>query len=261
MGNEAAAVHSAFDDVEEDFHRALDESLGPRGPESLYDLVASLGLPPGTNAVDVGCGRGEQAVELARRFGLDVLGVDPVARYGRAASEHLTSGKVAFQPGTAEAIPTEAGSVDLVFCRESIMFADLDAAASEFTRVLRRGGRGLVYLVLTGPLMEDREAEEFHARGRTRSLRPGDIDRALTDAGLVIDDRVDFQGEWGERVQEQTGGPGRRLLYASRLLRQPERYISQFGRANYDIMLGDCLWHVYRLIGKLTGYTCTFTKP
>jgi hypothetical protein len=36
--------------------------------------------------------------------------------------------------------------------------------------------------------------------------------------------------------------------------------ISQFGRDNYDIMLGDCLWHVYRLIGKLTGYTCTFTK-
>ena len=168
MSNEPAAVHSVFDDVEEDFHSALDKSLGPRGPESLYDLVSSLGLPLGASAVDVGCGRGEQAVELARRFGFDVLGVDPVARYGRAASEQATRSKVAFQPGTAEAIPTEAGSVDLVFCSESIMFADLNSAASEFARVLRRGGRGLVYLVLTGPLMDDREAEEFHARGRTK---------------------------------------------------------------------------------------------
>lgn len=258
---EALAVHNAFDQVEEDFHRALDESLGPRGPESLFDLVASLGLPPGARTVDVGCGRGEQALELASRFGFEVLGVDPVARYGRAASQQLTRGKVEFQAGTAEAVPVENGSVDFVFCRESIMFADLDGAACEFARVLRPGGRGLVYLVLTGPLMGDREAKDFHARGAARSMRPGDIDRALTGAGIVVDDRADFQGEWGERGQEQTGGPGRRLLWASRLLRQPDRYISQFGRANYDIMLGDCLWHVYRLIGKLTGYACTFTKP
>jgi hypothetical protein len=117
-----------------------------------------------------------------------------------------------------------------------------------------------VYLVLTGPRMDDREAEEFHARGRVRSLRPADIDRALSDAGLAIGERVDFQGEWGERQQEDTGDPGRRLLSTSRLLRQPDRYLQQFGRDNYDIMLSDCLWHVYRLIGKLTGYACTFAK-
>ena len=36
--------------------------------------------------------------------------------------------------------------------------------------------------------------------------------------------------------------------------------IKQFGKTNYDIMLGDCFWHVYRMIRKLTGYACTFTK-
>ena len=140
------------------------------------------------------------------------------------------------------------------------MFTDLRKAAGEFARVLRPGGRGLVYLVLTGPRMDDREAEEFHARGRVRSLRPTDIDQGLTEAGLGIDERVDFQGEGGERRQEETGEPGRRLLYASRLLRQPDRYLQEFGRDNYDIMLSNCLWHVYRLIGKLTGYACTFAK-
>jgi hypothetical protein len=61
--------------------------------------------------------------------------------------------------------------------------------------------------------------------------------------------------------QEQDETAGRRLLCAARLLRQPDRYIEQFGRANYHIMLGDCLWHIYRVIGKLTGYAATFTKP
>ena len=31
--------------------------------------------------------------------------------------------------------------------------------------------------------------------------------------------------------------------------------------ANYRIMLGDCLWHVYRMIGKLHGAAFIFTRP
>lgn len=260
MNETAIAVHSAFDAVEDDFHRALEDSLDPRGPDSLFELVAGLRLSSGASVVDVGCGRGEQAIELAERFGFDVLGIDPVVRYEAAATHKLSNGSVEFRPGTAESIPAEASSVDLVFCRESLMFADVEVAASEFARVLRPNGRGLVYLVLTGPRMDDREAEEFHAMGHAPSLRPGDVDGALTAAGLTVDGRVDFQGEWGERRQEQSGDPGRRLLYASRLLRQPERYIAEFGQSNYDIMLADCFWHVYRMLGKLTGYACTFTK-
>ena len=43
------------------------------------------------------------------------------------------------------------------------------------------------------------------------------------------------------------------MLHSARLLRSPERYVSQFGQAAYDVMLGDCLWHVYGMIGKLKG--------
>jgi hypothetical protein len=35
------------------------------------------------------------------------------------------------------------------------------------------------------------------------------------------------------------------------LLREPDRYREQFGHSAYEIMLGDCLWHVYAMIGKL----------
>src|SRR5689334_16357847 len=63
-----AGVHDAFDLVEEQFNQALDESLGPSGPGVLYDYVAAIGLPPGSVALDAGCGEGEHAIDLSRRF-------------------------------------------------------------------------------------------------------------------------------------------------------------------------------------------------
>jgi hypothetical protein len=36
------------------------------------------------------------------------------------------------------------------------------------------------------------------------------------------------------------------------MLRQPERYIEKFGQDAYAIMLGDCYWHVYQLLGWLS---------
>ena len=47
-------AYDTYPQIEEEFSAALDESLGPRGPDLLFDLVASLGLAPGSVALDVG---------------------------------------------------------------------------------------------------------------------------------------------------------------------------------------------------------------
>ncbi len=62
---------------------------------------------------------------------------------------------------------------------------------------------------------------------------------------------MELGSEWGEYAQEHGDQAVRRLLHTARLLRQPDRYIERFGREAYDIAVGDCLWHVYRMIGKL----------
>ncbi|GAA2759362.1 class I SAM-dependent methyltransferase [Actinopolymorpha rutila] len=263
MTDDVVATHGRFDSIEEPFHAALDLTLDPRGPDSLFDLVSAMGLPAGSTVVDVGCGRGRQAVELARRFGFTVLGIDPFYRTADASkeAESLGTGAVRFADATAESIPLGDGQVDLIFCRESLMYTDLPVAMSEFSRVLRPGGRGLVYLVLNDSRITDAEISQLWEPLAPSPLRPADVDHALRRGGLTIDQQVDYGSEWGERSQEQDETAGRRLLYAARLLRQPDRYIEQFGQANYDIMLGDCLWHIYRMLGKLTGYAVTFTKP
>jgi hypothetical protein len=67
--------------------------------------------------------------------------------------------------------------------------------------------------------------------------------------------------EWGEYYHEHVPERGRHLLHAARLRRDPERYIGRFGKQNYDIKLGDCLWHIYRMIGKLSSRVYLLSAP
>lgn len=257
--------YDAYPRIEEAFQEYLDESLAPRGPDALYDLVAALDLPPGAVAIDVGCGEGAHSIELARRFGMDVHGVDPLPRHvdlARAALDGALSERVRFTTGTAEELPVADASVDLVWCREILMYADLSRAFAEFRRVLRPGRHGVVYQVCTGPRMNDDEAAGFwDLVGNASSVRPHDLERAIEAAGLVVVDRVEYAGEWGERAEEASAAGTRRLLHAARLLRDPERYIECFGPVAYRIMLADCLWHVYRMIGKVSGCAFVFARP
>jgi len=84
-------------------------------------------------------------------------------------------------------------------------------------------------------------------------MRPEVAEAAIEAAGLRIVQRIVLDSEWGEYAQESSGAGGRQLLHAARLLRDPSQYIRRFGQANYDIALADCLWHIYRMIGKLSA--------
>ena len=85
--------------------------------------------------------------------------------------------------------------------------------------------------------------------------RPGLAAHRPDTAHLVLG------SEWGEYYWERVPERCRHLLHAARLLRDPERYIALFGKRNYDIKLGDCLWHVYRMIGKLSSRVYLLSAP
>jgi SAM-dependent methyltransferase len=243
--------------IEEELHAALRESLHPRGPDLLYDLVRDMELRPGSAAVDVGCGDLRHSLRLAELFELEVLGVDPVP-------QEVDSGSgVRFVVGTAEALPLDAESVELVWCRDVLVHvADLDRAYAEFHRVLRPGGRALVYQMFAGPRLEPREvAWLWQTIGVVpTSTDPECTESAIASAGLKVDQRIVLGSEWGEWAQEQSGKPGERLLHAARLLRDPDRYAARFGRAACEIALVDCLWHVYAMIGKLERRVYVLSK-
>ena len=154
-------------------------------------------------------------------------------------------------------------SADLVWCRDVLCLAgDLDGAYREFRRVLRPGGRALIYQMFATSLLEPGEAAFLlpvmgcspgHAPGEHRGCHPRR--RAAHRPLRGNEQRV------GRVYQEHAPQPGRHLLHAARLIRDPDRYIARFGKANYDIKLGDCLWHIYRMIGKLSGRVYLLSAP
>ena len=257
-------AYDVYPRIEEEFAAALDESLHPRGPDQLFDLVGSMGLAPGAVALDVGCGEGRYSLALHQRFGFDVTGIDPVPRHIEAARAAAGGVGPVFTSGTAEAIPAGTETVDLVWCRDVLEHSpDLPRAYAEFRRVLRPRGRALVYQMFGTELLEPREAAWlFNVMGVVLdNADPARTDAAIAAAGLRIDQCIAVGTEWGEWSQEHRGHGGRKLLHAARLRRDPARYIDRFGRAAYDIMLGDCLWHVYTQIGKLSRRIYLLSSP
>lgn len=275
MADEAflSRSYDAFASIEEEFKDVLDQSLDPRGPGMLYDYAADLGLERGASVIDVGCGEGRHALELASRFGWQVQGIDPVPRHielarrdltDRARTEPALEELVSFNLGAAESLPASDASARLIWCRDVLVHVDdLAEAFAEFRRVLAPGGRALVYQMFCTDRMEPREAAWIlPTMGCVEAnMRPDHAETAMRSAGLRIEERIVLGTEWGEHGEEKSGKGSRNLLHAARLLNEPNRYIERFGRDNYDIALGDCLWHIYRLIGKLSDRVYLLSAP
>jgi SAM-dependent methyltransferase len=246
-------------------NRAMDTSLHPLGPQMLFDVVAGLGLPGDAAALDLGCRDARHTIELARRFGLPVLGLDPLERHiarGRAALDELArtepevASRVRLAVGVAERIPVADGSLALVWCRDVLLHvADLVAALHECRRVIADGGWVLVLQMFATGWLEPREAARlWPALGAVpETTDPQWFEAAIDAAGLRVVERIELGSQWRERLEEDgTRRTSRQLLRAARLLRAPSRFIDEFGATAYEFELANCLWGVYQMIGKLS---------
>jgi ubiquinone/menaquinone biosynthesis C-methylase UbiE len=106
-------------------------------------MLAMLGDVAGKAVLDLGCGEGGYARELARR-GARVAGIDGSARLVEVARHRaLAEGlQIRFAVANANALPEmDAGEFDLVLAAMSLMdIEDYPGAIREVERVLRRGG-------------------------------------------------------------------------------------------------------------------------
>jgi hypothetical protein len=124
----------------------LGESYHPGGLALTRRLAQALGLRPGRHVIDVASGPGTTARLLAAEFGATVDGVDlgqPAVERARSAAEAAgLTAAVRFRVGDAERLPLPGGLADAVVCECAFCtFSDKAAAAAEFARVLRPGGR------------------------------------------------------------------------------------------------------------------------
>lgn len=89
------------------------------------------------NALDIGCGAGASMVALASHV-RHVTGVDPSARMLIHAQSALPEATCI--QGSAEALPLESRTYDIVTAAGSLSYVDVDAALAEVSRVLAPNG-------------------------------------------------------------------------------------------------------------------------
>jgi SAM-dependent methyltransferase len=230
----------------------------------LFDLVAEADLPPGSAVLDVGARDGRHSFELSRRFGFNVRGVEPVRRHldvaardlaAFAAEEPEAAARVRIDEGIAEKLTDPSGSVDLIWCRDVLVHVeDLEAVFGEFRRVLRPGGRAVIFQMTATDWLTPAEAAFMWppAAIHAGSLDPQRIEAAITGAGLSVEQCIQLHGETRERVEEDgVGKTSQQLLWVSRLLRNRPAFEERFGTIAYEYLLTDSLWGVYQMIGKL----------
>lgn len=148
--------------------------------------IALAQLRPGEQALDVGCGTGTLAIEVASRVGRvgRVVGIDPgtqqIARArAKAARRHLP---VEFQPGVIEQLPFPDQMFDVVF--STLMMHHLPAplkrqGLAEIARVLKPGGR-LIIADFKRKQERTGRATRFHAGGSNMQ----DLAALAKDAGF-----------------------------------------------------------------------------
>jgi len=157
-------------------------------------------LPPGAKILDVGCGTGHLAAELARR-GYDAWGVDMSEAMVRYAGEHYSPDR--FQLGDIERIPFPDNTFDGITCLGVMEYLSSDESAlREMRRVLKPGGRA----VITTPssicpfYYMDRTAGKLRlmVRPLVRFIRHQRHDKpmASSDVEPVVAHRRYYRGSW-----------------------------------------------------------------
>lgn len=110
--------------------------------EAIAVLVAMVGITAGVKVLDLAAGTGKLTRRLLE-LGVSVVAVEPVAGMRRELLQAVPGIEVL--DGTAEAIPLQDASVDVVAVAQAFHWFDAPLALEEIARVLRPGG-GLALL-------------------------------------------------------------------------------------------------------------------
>jgi 2-polyprenyl-6-hydroxyphenyl methylase/3-demethylubiquinone-9 3-methyltransferase len=209
-------------------------ALNPARLSYFASVFAARGISPaGQVAVDVGCGGGLLAEEMAR-LGAAVVGVDPSRSSLATARAHAAAAGAAidYRDGSGERLPLADASADIVYCVDVLEHVrDPSAVLRETARVLKPGG---LYLYDTinrtrlSKLVMIKLAQDWAA---TAVLPPGlhDWDQFITPAEMR-----GALGRHGLRSQDMAGmSPGVSPPAAFRLARQLKKgrlSYAEFGR-------------------------------
>jgi ubiquinone/menaquinone biosynthesis C-methylase UbiE len=206
-GQLVAAIGAALDAAGVDRAALQPVDLAPvdefhiRGRAATTEIAEALGLTSGSHVLDLGSGLGGPARTLVELTGCTVTGVDLTPEFCEAATALSEwtglSGRTRFQVGDATATGLADEAVDAALTVHVAMnIADKAALYAEAFRVLRPGGRFVVYDVLQGEGGDVHYPVPWAADPSTSFLAtPEEMRELLPAAGFELLSEVDSSDE------------------------------------------------------------------
>ena len=183
-----------------------------RGRAATLEIIDALGITADSHVVDLGSGLGGPARTLAEVTGCTITGIDLTPEFcevATALSEWTgLSGNTRFRVGdaTATGLPDAAADAALTV-HVAMNIADKHALYAEAFRLLRPGGRFVVYDVLQGEGGDVRYPVPWAADSSTSFLAtPEEMRALLTAAGLDVLSEVDSSAEslvWFQEMRDR----------------------------------------------------------
>ena len=210
----------------EAFDWVAQNRVGHTYPLTAMRMMRELGGIRSGTCIDIGCGPGMLAAELAQRSEFKIIGldIDPDQKplFEKRIKEAGLDERVSFVLGDAQELPFPDNSADAIVSRGTLTFIpDIGKCLKEVDRVLKPGG-----VAFLGGRYLYTSAEH---KITTESLRKIVADTKLPNATVI-----DSRGQWVKIVgpeapaaaRKPSGGPG---MLAHRFV------------ADYGVESGDCL--------------------
>jgi ubiquinone/menaquinone biosynthesis C-methylase UbiE len=237
----------------------LDENTGGRPNRAfLAEIPARYGIGPGMTLLDLGCGKGREACELAKQLGCRVIGVDALQgtlKLARARiSRERLEGQVTLVCGSMDVLPLPDDSIDFIWCRDTLNHtSDMIPTLAECARVLRPAGWMMNYSALKTdwlePVEERRLMQPLGINPAT--LVDTQVSDAFNAASLRIIERATTDQRDSRYHEEIDQNGGREVMRLARILHVRERIAALIGAEDYERLVAYYLWNSYFLIGKL----------
>jgi SAM-dependent methyltransferase len=161
--------------------------------EESHEIPRTLGLTADSYVLEIGCGSGRYALQVAESVGCRIVGIDSngpgIHTANELAERQRMSGQVRFEIGDAsKKMPFDDASFDAAFSND--VFCHVPERLSvlrELFRVMKRGGRMLFSDALViGGMISHEEIAIRSSIGYYFFSPPGENERLIEEAGLRL---------------------------------------------------------------------------